>query len=71
MSFPSPEWGLVGPSSLPLGTRLVSPALPEQGPSSRCIGPGIGLLVPLAFPISHTSTLYISGSQEVGTSCLG
>lgn len=51
------------------------PALPAQGPCC-CVGPGVGLLVPSAFPISHTSTLYISGSQEesgvgAGISALG
>lgn len=53
-------------------------ALPflSRAPPPEAVVQGVGLLVPLAFPILHTSTLYIFGTQEesrvgTGVSALG
>lgn len=70
MNFPRPTWRSLGLSFLPASGNQTGalPFLSRAPPPD--VGPEAGLLVPLAFPIPHTSTLCIFGSQEesrVGT----
>lgn len=62
--FLQPQGGAAGPFLPASGNQAGALLFLSRAPLPPRSDPGVGLLVPLTFPILHTSTLYIFGSQE-------